>query len=118
MRLALSILAIVTLAAPAVSQEAMPGRVGTLQLGYWACGTPGLATGPAMIENRARDFETIRGSRYRVGEEIGTYLRLSERVTMTGGVLEGRAFRVESENRVRIVEDGAETDITCLRRPA
>jgi hypothetical protein len=107
-----------TLAGPAPAQERAPGELSVLLRGYWSCAVPGSATGEAREVRPALDFETIRGSRYRVGEEIGIYLRLGDRVEMTTGPFKGRVFSVTGADSIREIEGGAETPVRCLRRPA
>ncbi len=105
------------LAAPAPSQERAPGDLSVLERGYWSCAVPGSAAGDARNRRPARDFETIRASRYRVGEEIGIYLRLGDMVEMTSGPFKGRIFRVTGTDSLREIEGGEETPMRCLRRP-
>lgn len=104
-------------ATPAPSQERAPGDLSVLLLGYWSCAVPGSAAGEARNLRTELDFETIRASRYRVGEEIGIYLRLGDRVEMTTGPFKGRIFRVTGSDSLREIENGEETPVRCLRRP-
>lgn len=117
--IALALAALLALfASPATPQERAPGELSVLLRGYWSCAAPGSAAGDARAMRPALDFETIRGSRYRVGESVGIYLRLGDRVEMTTGPFEGRAFRVTGPDSIREIEDGAETPVRCLRRPS
>ncbi len=113
---ALALIALV--ASPAPSQERAPGELSVLLRGYWSCAGPGIASAEARAMRPSLDFETIRGSRYRVGEDVGIYLRLGDRVTMTTGPFRDRVFRVTGADSIREIEDGADTPVRCLRRPA
>ena len=107
-----------TLAAPAPAQERAPGELSVLLRGYWSCAVPGSATGEARDVRPSLDFQTIRGSRYRVGEDIGIYLRLGDRVEMTTGPFRGRVFEVSGADSLREMKQGQRTEVRCLRRPA
>ena len=104
-------------AAPAVSQDRLSGKLGVLAEGRWSCAVPGIASAEARFLQTDRDFETIRGSRYKVGDAIGTYLRLGDTVIMTSGPFDERTYRVDSEKRLRETEDGADTAIRCIHIP-
>lgn len=116
--LSLAALSAMLLAPVAPAQERAAGQLSVLLRGYWSCAVPGIASGDAREVRPALDFETIRGSRYRVGEDIGIYLRLGDRVTMTSGPFKGRSFRVTGDDSIREIEEGSLTPVRCLRRPA
>ncbi|MXP09394.1 hypothetical protein [Pseudoblastomonas halimionae] len=117
MRMLIALPLLALLAAPAASQERESGKIGVLAQGKWSCAVPGIASAEARFLQTDRDFETIRGSRYKVGDVIGTYLRLGDTITMTSGAFEGRTYRAASEKRLRETEDGADTAVRCIHVP-
>lgn len=118
MRYLVTLALVAMLASPAPSQERAPGDLSVLLRGYWSCAVPGSAAGDAREVRPSLDFETIRGSRYRVGEDVGIYLRLGDRVEMTTGPFKGRVFSVTGADSIREIEQGELTPVRCLRRPA
>ncbi|MBW8783541.1 MAG: hypothetical protein JF593_02700 [Novosphingobium sp.] len=91
--------------------------MGTLQIGDYVCERPGDATGPAGIHAPEEDFSVLTSSSYAVGEARGAYLRTGDRVVMTSGPKQGQKFHRVSQTFLRRVgDDGADTDLRCVRR--
>jgi hypothetical protein len=102
-----------SLAAPA---GAVPGgMLGTLLTGKWRCELPGDAT-VVPVAKPEYDFRIVPDSSYRVGDRgEGTYLRLSNKVTMTSGPFAGVHFVADTDAMVhRIEADGKPGKLRCV----
>jgi hypothetical protein len=105
-----------TLAAGPAS--AVPGGdLGTLPIGLYRCEKPGDVSGLAAIRLAEHDFVLRRSSSYIAGGKWGTYLLTGDRMIMTGGPFEGRAFVRTSVGYLRMLgPDGQPGEVRCVLR--
>ncbi|BEV00137.1 hypothetical protein NSDW_12310 [Novosphingobium olei] len=116
-RLALIAACLLASAGSAVPAHAVPGgKLHTLAIGHWLCEQPGDATKPP-VRLEADDFWAVQDSSYSLRNgETGTYLLLADRLVMTSGPFEGRAYAVESAATVHpLGSDGKETGMRCVK---
>lgn len=112
-RIAIPLLLTALAAAAPLSAQA---RIDTLRPGTFSCELPGDAAGPAGISQEAEDFSIVSSSRYTTVQGGGTYLLSRSRLEMTSGPRKGDAYRVESRNYLRKLDDtGNETRLRCVR---
>ena len=101
-------------ASPAAAQD----RIGTIAHGAYVCETPGDAGRTASIARPQLSFTILSASRYSSPQGGGTYLRRDDRVTMTSGPRNGDSYTVERRGLLHKLENGEETRLRCVRRPA
>jgi hypothetical protein len=93
------------------------GDMETMPIGDYICELPGDATGPAGVHVPAEDFTVVTASSYRAGDAMGSYLLAGDQLTMTGGPLQGKRYKRQSEGFVRKLDDqGKPGDLRCVRR--
>jgi hypothetical protein len=103
------------LAGPATA--APGGDMETMPIGDYICELPGDASGPAGVHVPGEDFTVVTASSYRAGEAMGSYLLAGDQLTMTGGPLQGKRYKRQSEGFVRLLDDkGNPGDLRCVRR--
>jgi hypothetical protein len=96
--------------------RAVPGgEIGTLPTGRYLCEKPGDVTGLIAVRVPEGDFRILASSSYAVDGKRGSYLLLGERMVMTGGPFEGRAFQRTSIGYLReIGADGQPGELRCV----
>ena len=93
------------------------GDMETMPIGDYICELPGDAAGPSGVHVPAEDFTVVTASSYRAGEAMGSYLLAGDQLTMTGGPLQGKRYKRQSEGFVRKLDDqGNPGDLRCVRR--
>ena len=93
------------------------GDMETMPIGDYICELPGDATGPAGLHVPGEDFTVVTASSYRAGEAMGSYLLAGDQLTMTGGPLQGKRYKRQSQGFVRLLDDkGNPGDLRCVRR--
>lgn len=93
------------------------GDLETIPIGDYICELPGDATGPAGLRVPAEDFTVVTASSYRAGDSMGSYLLAGDMLTMTGGPLQGKRYKRQSEGFVRLLDaNGNPGDLRCIRR--
>ena len=103
------------LAGPATA--APGGDMETMPIGDYICELPGDATGSAGIHVPGEDFTVVTASSYRAGDAMGSYLLTGGQLTMTGGPLQGKRYKRQSEGFVRKLDDqGMPSELRCVRR--
>jgi hypothetical protein len=100
----------------AASASAVPGgEIGTLPTGRYLCEKPGDVTGLVAVRVPEGDFRVLASSSYAVDGQRGSYLLTGDRMVMTGGPLEGRAFLRASLGYVReLGPDGQPGEVRCV----
>lgn len=92
------------------------GDLETIPIGDYICELPGDASGPAGVRVPAEDFTVVTASSYRAGGAMGSYLLAGDQLTMTGGPLQGKRYKRQSEGFVRkLDEQGNPGDLRCVR---
>ncbi len=107
------VLALVSASAPVL---AVPGgEIGTMPTGRYLCEKPGDVTGLVAVRLPEGDFRILASSSYAVDGKRGSYLLTGDRLVMTGGPFEGRAFERTSLGFLRqLGPDGQSGDVRCL----
>jgi len=91
------------------------GEIGTLPTGRYLCEKPGDVTGLVALRVPEGDFRVLASSSYGVDGQRGSYLLTGDRMVMTGGPFEGRAFRRTSLGYVReLGPDGEPGEVRCV----
>lgn len=104
-----------SMAAPA--SAAPGGDLETISIGEYLCELPGDATGPAGVHIPGEDFTVVTASSYWAGGAMGSYLLSGDQLTMTGGPLQGKRYKRQSEGFVRKLDElGNPGDLRCVRR--
>lgn len=96
--------------------QAVPGgEIGTLPTGRYFCEKPGDVTGLVAVRVPEGDFRVLTSSSYAVNGKRGSYLLTGDRMVMTGGPFEGRAFARSSVGYLRQLESAGEPgEIRCV----
>jgi len=111
----LSISALALALVPAVALAVPGGEIGTLPTGRYLCEKPGDATGLIAVRVPEGDFRVLASSSYAVDGKRGSYLLTGDRMVMTGGPFEGRAFLRTSIGYLRqIGPDGHPSELRCV----
>jgi len=91
------------------------GEIGTLPTGRYLCEKPGDATGLVAVRTPEGDFRVLASSSYAVDGKRGSYLLTGDRMVMTGGPFEGRAFLRTSVGYLRqLGPDGQPGESRCV----
>lgn len=91
------------------------GEIGTLLTGRYLCEKPGDVTRLIAVRLPEADFRVLASSSYAVDGKRGSYLLTGNRVVMTGGPFEGRAFERTSAGYLRrIGPDGLPGEVRCV----
>lgn len=98
--------------------SAVPGGdIDTLPTGQYRCEKPGDISGTAAVRVETDDFRIHGSSTYSAGGKRGGYLLTGDRMVMTGGPFEGRAFLRTSVGYLRMLgPDGQPGEVRCVLR--
>lgn len=104
------------LAAASVGVSAVPGgEIGTMPTGRYLCEKPGDVTGLVAVRVPESDFRVLASSSYAVDGKRGSYLLTGDRLVMTGGPFEGRAFQRTSVGYLRQLAPGGQPgELRCV----
>jgi len=107
--------AVLVLSVPGLALAVPGGEIGTLPKGNYVCEIPGDASGPYRKRVPEEDFTIITASSYVAEGRRASYLMTGDRVTMTGGVLEGKRYLRVSHGVLKILDnDRNETPVRCV----
>ena len=111
----LSISALALALLPSGALAVPGGEIATLPTGRYLCEKPGDATGLVAVRTPEGDFRVLASSSYAVDGKRGSYLLTGDRMVMTGGPFEGRAFLRTSVGYVRqLGPDGQPGETRCV----
>ncbi len=93
------------------------GDLATLPPGLYRCEKPGDILSLVAVRMEQDDFVLRPSSSYVVGGKRGSYLLTGDRMVMTGGPFEGRAFVRTSVGFLRMLgPDGKPGELRCVLR--
>ncbi len=114
-RLSIPALALALACAGAPVLAVPGGEIGTLPTGRYLCEKPGDVTGLVAVRVPEGDFRVLTSSSYAVDGKRGSYLLTGDRLVMSGGPFEGRAFKRTSVGYLRqLGPDGQPSELRCV----
>ena len=99
------------IAVPALAQ----GAIGVMPRGVYNCELPGDASGDTGIPQAEKRLTIKSASRYTSPQGSGTYLRRGDTMTLTSGPRQGERYSVQSDNFIRLIENGQPGPLRCVR---